>query len=165
LQKGTETSEPIISVDLYPTFLTVAEAPAPAKLCFGRREYFTGVEERRESAPGARSALIGISGLSRGGSNAWRTTPAGAIRAGDWKLIEFFEDQRIELYQSQRGCRGTHDLAKSQPQRAAALHEKLEAWRKEMKAPMPGANKPQDVSAGGGKKKKKGRKKAGEDDE
>ena len=71
------------------------------------------------------------------GPGAWRTTPAGAVRVGDWKLLEFFETGKIELYNLRNDPSEKNDLATANPGRAAELHAKLVAWRKEVKAPMP----------------------------
>ena len=54
------------------------------------------------------------------GKDGWRTTPAGAIRAGDWKLIEFFETGKIELYNLAEDIGEKNDLAKKMPDRAKA---------------------------------------------
>ena len=74
------------------------------------------------------------------GANTWRTTPAGAIRAGDWKLMEFFEDDRVELYNLRDDLGETKNLAATMPDKADELHEKLLAWREELHAPMPTKN-------------------------
>ncbi|MCA9101230.1 MAG: aryl-sulfate sulfohydrolase, partial [Planctomycetales bacterium] len=69
----------------------------------------------------------------------WRTTPAGAIRVGNYKLIEFFEDGRLELYDLAADLGQQHDLAPSEPALVARLHDKLVAWRRQVDAPMPQA--------------------------
>ena len=51
------------------------------------------------------------------------------MRAGDWKLIEFFEDHRLELYNLQDDIGERHNLAAEQPQKAAELNRRLQAWR------------------------------------
>jgi arylsulfatase A-like enzyme len=67
----------------------------------------------------------------------WRTTPAGAIRSGDWKLIEYFEDGRVELYNLKEDLGEKKNLAKAMPARAKELREKLHRWREQIQAPMP----------------------------
>ena len=67
----------------------------------------------------------------------WRTTPAGAVRNGPWKLIEFFETGRIELYNLEDDLGETRNLAETMPQQAAKLHRQLSTWRKAVRAPMP----------------------------
>jgi arylsulfatase A-like enzyme len=71
------------------------------------------------------------------GRDSWRTTPAGAIRSGDYKLLEFFEDERIELYNLRDDLSQQHNLAKEQPEVARELARKLREWRKSVHAPMP----------------------------
>jgi len=66
--------------------------------------------------------------------------PGGAIRQGDYKLIEFYEDGRLELYNLARDIGERTDLAKSDPARAARMHGMLERWRKSVEAHMPVAN-------------------------
>jgi hypothetical protein len=64
-------------------------------------------------------------------------TPYSAIRQGDWKLIEFFEDDRVELYHLRDDPGEQHDLAAQQPERADQLRAKLHAWRTEVGAQLP----------------------------
>ena len=59
---------------------------------------------------------------------------------GDWKLIEFFEDGRRELYNLRDDVGEKNNLAAAQPERANDLHAKLAAWRKQIGAPMPTIN-------------------------
>jgi arylsulfatase A-like enzyme len=131
--------DPIISVDLYPTLLALARERLP----------FRHVLDGRSITP----MLFGNGGRSQGqlrkplywhfpgylgaGKDGWRTTPAGAIRAGDWKLIEFFETGKIELYNLAEDIGEKNDLAKNQPDRAKAMHDDLVMWRKSVNAPMP----------------------------
>ncbi len=72
-----------------------------------------------------------------GKSGPWRTTPAGAIREGRWKLIEFFEDGRLELYDLEADPGETRNLAKQEPEIRERLHRLLVEWRESVKAPMP----------------------------
>ena len=71
------------------------------------------------------------------GKDAWRTTPAGAIRAGDWKLQEFFEDGHVELYNLKDDIGQRKDLAAAMPEKRDELHKKLRDWRASVNAPMP----------------------------
>jgi arylsulfatase A len=66
--------------------------------------------------------------------------PGGAIRAGNYKLIEFYEDGRRELFnlKDDRG-EGTN-LADKEPAKVKELAEKLDAWRKSVDAQMMTAN-------------------------
>ncbi|MEO6035135.1 MAG: sulfatase [Verrucomicrobiota bacterium] len=79
--------------------------------------------------------------------------PGGAVREGDFKLIEFYEDGRWELYNLREDIGETKDLAEAQPAKAAQLAAKLDLWRRnvgaEMMLPNPNWNpaKPRYVPA------------------
>lgn len=60
--------------------------------------------------------------------------PGGAIRDGDWKLIENYEDGRLELYNLADDIGETRNLAGQEPRRAADLQARLAAWRKDIGA-------------------------------
>src|SRR5690606_20339407 len=66
--------------------------------------------------------------------------PAGAVRLGDFKLVEPFEGGRCELYDLRTDIGETHDLAASDPKRAAEMHALLRAWRNRVGAIMPQPN-------------------------
>jgi hypothetical protein len=66
--------------------------------------------------------------------------PAGAIRDGDWKLVEHFEDGSAELYNLADDIREAKNLATAEPQRAEELRRRLHAWRTSVGAQMPTAN-------------------------
>ncbi len=66
--------------------------------------------------------------------------PGGSIREGDWKLIEFYEDNHVELYNLADDLAERHDLAAVEAERAAALRDKLHAWRASVDAKMPTRN-------------------------
>jgi len=66
--------------------------------------------------------------------------PGAAIRQGDYKLIEFYQDNRVELYDVNNDLSEQHDLVRSRPQQAAELQHKLAAWRQAVGAQMMTAN-------------------------
>jgi arylsulfatase A len=68
------------------------------------------------------------------------TTPVGAVRAGDWKLLEYFEDQRLELYNLKNDLGEQANLSQQMPEKAADLRDRLHAWRKAVAAAMPTPN-------------------------
>lgn len=70
------------------------------------------------------------------------TTPAGAIREGDWKLIEYLEDGRSELYHLATDPGEQQDRTTSAPQQWVDLRQKLAAWRAKVGAAMPTPNPP-----------------------
>ena len=68
------------------------------------------------------------------------TTPVSAVRSRDWKLLEFFEDQHLELYHLSDDLSEQHDLAKEMPDKANALRDQLHAWRTAVGAALPVTN-------------------------
>jgi hypothetical protein len=66
--------------------------------------------------------------------------PYGAVRDGDFKLIEFFDDMRVELYNLKEDLSEQHDLAAQIPDKVKALRNRLHAWRKDVNSQMPTPN-------------------------
>jgi arylsulfatase A-like enzyme len=62
--------------------------------------------------------------------------PSGAIRMGQWKLIEWFEDNRVELYNLDEDISEKNDLAQKRPDVAMTLRQKLDVERKLVDAQM-----------------------------
>jgi len=137
---GSSCDEPINSVDLYPTLLELSGAEAPPDYPLDGASYaglLFGAGKTRQS----RGPLFWhFPGYLGAGGGTWRTSPAGAIRAGDWKLLEFFEDGRRELYHLREDLGEKRDLAAKHPDRVKELHAKLSAWRQQVNAPMPTPN-------------------------
>ena len=69
-----------------------------------------------------------------------RTDPYGAVRRGNWKLIEFFEDGAMELFDLSQDPEETNNLAPSMPNKALALLADLQQWRTSVGAQMMPAN-------------------------
>jgi arylsulfatase A-like enzyme len=67
-------------------------------------------------------------------------TPGCALRSGDWKLIEFFEDSRLELYNLREDCGETNNLAAKDPQRTQRMQAQLIEWRESIGAQLPQPN-------------------------
>jgi hypothetical protein len=67
-------------------------------------------------------------------------TPGSSVRMGDYKLIEFFEDGRLELYNLHEDISEEHNLAEELPDITKALHARLVAWREQVEAKIPERN-------------------------
>ena len=63
--------------------------------------------------------------------------PCGAVRSGDWKLLEYLEDGRLELYNLKDDLGETTDLAGKLPDKARSLQAALARWRDSVGAQMP----------------------------
>jgi len=87
--------------------------------------------------------------------------PGAAVREGDWKLIEWYEDGKRELFNLREDLSEKNDLASANADKVATLSAKLESWRKDVGALMPIPNPKFDATKtsgrlpGGGQSKKK----------
>ena len=139
----TVSSTPVSCLDFYPTLLELARAEKP------KGQILDGVSLvplLRQTGALQREALYWhfpayLQGYTER-HGPWRTTPAGAIRMGDYKLIEFFEDGELELYNLKDDIGETKNLAQKMPDKVKALHDALRAWRKKTNAPVPTQRNP-----------------------
>lgn len=130
IQPGT-CDVPVCSVDFFPTMLEIAGVKVEAKNPIDGLSIVPLLEQRGKLADRA---------LYWHYPHYHRGKPSGAIREGDWKLIESFEDGHVELYNLKDDLSETNDLAAKMPDRAADLQKKLAAWRKKVNAQMMTAN-------------------------
>ena len=142
-QPGTVCEMPVISMDLYPTLLEIAGVSSEAI----RRgvDGLSLVPLLRETGGLKRDALFWhyphYQHYQLGG-----TTPYSAIRAGDFKLIEFLDDKHVELYNLREDLGEQRNLAARMPGKADELRARLHAWRQEVGAQMPSRNPNHDPS-------------------
>ena len=133
---GAQCDVAAIHVDIYPTFLEIAGAKAPANQSLDGESLAPLMRDPAASLK--REAIYQhFPGYLGAGEDSWRTTPVSLIHAGDWKLMEFLEDGRLELYNLREDIGEQNNLATKQPDRAKQLQAKLAAWRESIKAPMP----------------------------
>ena len=135
---GSTCEVPTIHVDIFPTMLELAGAPQPRQVLDGESlvKLF-----RDPAAKLQRDAIYQhFPGYLGAGADSWRTTPVSLIQSGDWKLMEFLEDGRLELYNLRDDVGETKNLARENSGKAKELHARLIAWRAEVKAPMPTKN-------------------------
>jgi arylsulfatase A-like enzyme len=139
IRPGRTEATPINSVDLYPSLIEFANAQPPADYPLDGVSYAPLLAGDKQSLD--RDALYWhFPGYLGAGRNMWRTTPCSVVRSGDWKLVEFFEDGRLELYNLKTDVSEQHNLAGEQPQKTSQMHDKLLAWRNEIGAAMPTPN-------------------------
>jgi arylsulfatase A len=67
-------------------------------------------------------------------------TPYSAVRMGDYKLIEFFEDGRLELYNLKKDIGEKDELSSSHPEKVQELFGHLKSWRDQVDAQIPARN-------------------------
>lgn len=124
---GSVCDEPVITTDFYPTILDLAGLPANPE------QHLDGVS--------LKPLLKGQTSLSRDAlyfhyphySNQGGI-PGGAIRQGDWKLIERFEDGRVQLYNLSEDLGEKNDLANQETDRVAQMRQQLHQWYRETDA-------------------------------
>jgi len=127
---GTVCKTPVCSIDFYPTLLEMAGIQPD------KRQVLDGVSIlpllKEPAAELARHVLYWHYPLKRphflGGCSS------GAIRAGDWKLIEYFETGKLELFNLADDLGEKNDLSASMPEKTGQLHAKMKAWRKSVGA-------------------------------
>jgi arylsulfatase A-like enzyme len=139
IPSGT-TDVPIISVDLLPTFAELAGIPREKLPAVDGVSLAGLLRSGGREAP-VRDLYWHFPGYLGAGQGAWRTTPVSAIRSGRWKLLEFLEDRRVELYDLEADLSQTTNLADTAPEKASELRQKLNQWRTAVSAPMPRANR------------------------
>ncbi|MEX2308408.1 MAG: sulfatase [Pirellulales bacterium] len=159
IEPGRTNATPIISVDLYPTLLELAGAEAPANYPLDGVSY-AGLLTGSIETPKREPIFWHFPGYLGAGANLWRTTPVGAVRSGDWKLLEFFEDGRLELYNLKQDVGEQHNLAATDAEKAHELHAKLVGWRNAVGARMPTANDGASDDSDQPRKKNRQRKRA-----
>lgn len=130
---GSTSNVPVTSPDLYPSILEAAHVLIPAaQQCDGISLlpllHQTGIVDRE--AIFWHYPHYG----NQGG------TPSAAVRSGAYKLIEFFEDRRLELYNLDDDIGETHDLAAKHPNIVVHLHALLADWREQTEASTPAPN-------------------------
>lgn len=132
---GTVCHEPVVSTDMYRTILEMSgvKTGQPVGACQDGSSLVSLLVDPKKS-------------LGRG-SLYWHyphyystTTPASAIREGDWKLLDYMEDGRQELYNLSTDQGEIRDLAGTLPERKSEMLGRLQSWRNAVKARMPAPN-------------------------
>jgi len=131
-QPNSICSEPVSSIDFYPTMLELAGIPPKPE------HHIDGVS----LVPLLKGQSVAQRSLfwhyphygNQGGA------PGGAIRNGDWKLIEWYENDELELFNLKEDIGEHNNLAKEYPERMRLLRSKLKTWRESVEAKMPAAN-------------------------
>jgi arylsulfatase A-like enzyme len=130
--EGAACAEAVTTTDLYPTILEMAGLPPDESRSDGR-----------SLAPLLRDPgrTLGRDALFWHYPHYYATTtPVSAVRSGPWKLLEYHEDGRTELYHLDADPGERDDRSGREPARARELRDRLHAWRREVGAALPTAN-------------------------
>ncbi|MES2692591.1 MAG: sulfatase, partial [Verrucomicrobiota bacterium] len=162
---GSTSDVPLAHVDVYPTLTEIAGGKPKAGTVLDGVS-FTAVLKNPQAKVNREAIYWHFPGYleSYVHPTGWRTGPVGAIHAGDFKLLEYFETNKIELYNVRADISEKRDLVAEMPEKAKELQAKLAAWRTSIGAEMPRMKTPAERAAdtasdkeGGKKGKKKGK--------
>jgi arylsulfatase A-like enzyme len=144
IKAGALCETPVCSIDYLPTILELCGIKASGGRSLGNTPPDTKDSEKNSIDGLSLVPLLKQTGPVTRDAFYWHyphysnqtAKPGSAIRAGDYKLIEFYEDGRRELFnlKTDRG-EGTN-LSDKEPDKVRELAEKLEAWRKSVNAQM-----------------------------
>lgn len=124
IPKGVKNTHAVVTaVDLLPTFFEAA-----------------GIEMPNNYQPDGESMMAALKGEDfertkpifwewRGGTSKAYTWPSLGVRDGDWKLVVDVTGNKYELFNLKEDWKEEHDLAKSNPQKAKELLEKVKKWK------------------------------------
>ncbi|EAQ79277.1 sulfatase [Blastopirellula marina] len=128
---GSESDALVTSPDFLPTILAVVDKPGDKIDTDG-----VSIISALEGKPLDRGPIFWHYPHygNQGGS------PTAAVREGDWKLIEWYEDGKVELFNLADDIGEKQNLADQQPEKRKELHQKLRQWRKAVGAILPTAN-------------------------
>lgn len=127
VRPGSLERTPVCSTDFFPTILALAGITGSASP--DGEDLLPLLREEGPLAP--RSLFWHYPHYSNQGGD-----PCGAVREGDFKLIQFYEDGRLELFKLNEDPAESRDLAAVLPEKAAALRRRLQAWRRAQGAQM-----------------------------
>jgi arylsulfatase A-like enzyme/lysophospholipase L1-like esterase len=132
IKPNTVTDVPVISNDFYPTLLQLAGLPLQPKQHSGGKSLvplLTGKTMKRDALYWHYPHYG-----NQGGA------PGAAIREGKWKLIEWYENNVVELFDLDADLGETKNIVSDFSKEKQRLLNKLHQWQKEQGAAMPSAN-------------------------
>lgn len=130
---GRTCDTPILGMDFYPTMLEAAGIKRPDLKLDG----VSFVPVLQQTGEVERDAVYW-----HFPSYVGRGKPSSAIRMGDWKLIEHYEDQSIELYNLANDIGESRNLASSESVKANELYARLRSWQRDTAAAIPSPSNP-----------------------
>lgn len=138
IKPSTSSDIPVIGTDLFPTILKLAHIKPPEDLIKDGDD-LKRILMKGKNIPERPIFWHFPAYLEsyRGMKDVWRTSPASAVRFGDWKLIEFYENGSVELYNLKEDIGEKNDLSDQYSEKKNELYKLLDDWRKNVNAPVP----------------------------
>ena len=132
--KPNTTSQAVVTgTDYYPTLLEMLDLPALPDQHKDGRSFVPALKAQDyERGP--------IYWHFPHYSNHGMQSPGGAIRDGDYKLLEYFENETVQLFNLKDDIGEQNDLSKMEVEKTEELATKLHQWRKEVDAQMMSPN-------------------------
>lgn len=130
---GSTCNVPVTSPDFYPTLLDTAGLPKLPEQHVDGASFFPLLKGEKGIAREAIYWHYPHYG-NQGG------TPGCSIRMGDYKLIEFFENGNLELYNLREDIGEEHNLVSKMPELAGKMQKMLAVWRESVNAKIPMPN-------------------------
>lgn len=143
---GSVSSVPTTSPDWLPTICEAIAAPLPETTLDGV-SIWQAITTREPTAAKPRPLFWHYPHYGNQGG-----APGAAIRDGDWKLIEWFDDGREELFNLAADPSETQNLLRTEPERAAALRQRLRDWQQDVGGVMTAPNPAYDPDKPSGRK-------------
>mgnify|MGYP003665320657 FL=1 len=140
IEAGTKSDYPVSNLDFYPTILEAAGINVPMdKVLDGQSILPLLVQGKRlkERPLFWHFPIYLESGNDESQDSLFRCRPGSAIRLGNWKLIEYFENNDFELYNLKNDIGERDNLINSHPIKVQKLLTILANWRKEVNAVVP----------------------------
>ena len=139
IKAGSKTDVPVTNLDFFPTLIEAAGISVPANKQLDGHSILPLFEGKKlEERPLFWHFPIYLEGGNMETQDpVFRTRPGSAIRFGDWKLIQYFENNDIELYKLKDDLSEKNNLVETHPEKAKELLGMLEKWRAETNAPVP----------------------------
>ena len=131
-QAGSVSNQPMVSMDFFATMLELAGLPLRPNLHMDGRSLLPELKGKK----GKPRPLYWHYPHYHG--STWK--PGASIREGDWKLIKFYDQEKVELYNLKKDPSEKKDLAKKNSAKSKELENKLLAWQKQMNAKLPKPN-------------------------
>ena len=133
VRPGTTSDVPVTTLDIAATLMDVAGAPVRDDAPLDGMSLWPVLAGAEPPSP--RDLVWHYPHYSNQGGR-----PAAALVSGSEKVVEHFEDGRVEFFDLAHDPGERHDLAGERPERAAELEARLAAWRKRVGATLPTAN-------------------------
>ena len=153
IEAGSLSDVPVIGTDFFPTLAAITAAPTPDTL--DGVSLLPLLKGQTESLPERPlfwhfPAYLQMGKKDRAfedsaGKPYFRTTPCSVVRLGDWKLIEYFETGKLELYNLREDLPERNDLAATETGKRDELHALLRQWRQDTQAPEPREPNPEFI--------------------